>query len=212
MKYKAIAFDMDGVLIDERSSWIKVHKNFDTDCSANFTAFERGDITYSEFMRRDIGEWIKKRGKVTYEELLDIFGKFEPMAGAKEVVDKLKAEGYVLCIISCGIDILADSVANYFGIKHVYANGFVVDELGYLTGEGIKRAALFGKHETLKRFCQEQKLLPEEVVAIADTKFDKEIIELAGLGIAFNPHDNEIRKSADVVVNSKDLRDVLQYI
>jgi len=38
------------------------------------------------------------------------------------------------------------------------------------------------------------------------------VIQEAGLGIAFNCNEEELKKVADVVIEKKDLREVLKYI
>lgn len=59
MAFKAIAFDLDGTLVTERSSWWTLHRYFGTyeQSMQNMEFYEQGEITYDEFMKRDIGLW-----------------------------------------------------------------------------------------------------------------------------------------------------------
>ena len=41
---------------------------------------------------------------------------------------------------------------------------------------------------------------------------DIPIFKEVGLAIAFNPRKKEVRKAADIVINSNDLRDILPYL
>ena len=58
-----VVFDMDGVLVDFDSSWMMVHRAFGTDNEESFQRYIRGEISFEEFMRSDIGKW----GRATVE-------------------------------------------------------------------------------------------------------------------------------------------------
>jgi phosphoserine phosphatase len=62
LPYKLVAFDMDGTLLTQKSSWGKLHRYFGTyELSLkNMEAYEQGKIAYNEFMRRDIMLWKPK--------------------------------------------------------------------------------------------------------------------------------------------------------
>ena len=61
IKYKVVAFDLDGTLVKKRNSWITLHEYFGTVEGAknNFKAFENSEIDYLEFIRRDVSLWPK---------------------------------------------------------------------------------------------------------------------------------------------------------
>ncbi|MBS3060439.1 MAG: HAD-IB family phosphatase [DPANN group archaeon] len=211
MKYKAIVFDMDGVLVDERSSWMKAHRYFGVCNDNNWDAFNNGQIDYDEFMRRDIGLWTKNQKPVHLSQIHRALMPVKYIQGAEETVSRL-ARNYGLCIVSGGIDLMANHVGMQLGIATVYANGIEADEKGYITGEGISRVQLYKKERVLHDYCERNQISPEETIAVADSRYDKEILEAAGLGIAFNPHDDEIRKAADIVVESNNLKDLLKHV
>ena len=54
-----IVFDMDGVLVEERSSWRRIHNHLGTDNEDSFFAYMRGDINDLEFMAKDIKRWLR---------------------------------------------------------------------------------------------------------------------------------------------------------
>ena len=49
-------------------------------------------------------------------------------------------------------------------------------------------------------------------VSIGNSFVDVSMFALSGLAIAFNPIDEQVKKNADVVINAKDLRELLPYI
>ena len=59
MRFKLVAFDLDGVLVKEPSAWWSLHRAFGTYGASkeNLMAYEAGQIEYPEFMRRDIRLW-----------------------------------------------------------------------------------------------------------------------------------------------------------
>jgi len=212
MTCKFVAFDLDGVLVNTFSSWVWMHEHFNVNNDHSLYAYQRGEIDYAEFMRRDIELWLDKKKDMTIHDVEEILFHVPLTKGAKEVVAKLKKHGMKTAIISCGIEVLANRVAKELGIDFVVANGLVVDKEGRLTGEGTLSIELADKGKPLKKLLEENGVARKECVAVGNSFGDAGMFEVSGFGIAFNPQDELTREKADVVVEGNDLRGILKYI
>jgi phosphoserine phosphatase len=212
MSFKFVAFDLDGVLVDTFSSWVWMHKHFDVNNDHSLYAYQNGEIDYLEFMRRDIQLWLDRKENMTIQDVADILSDVPMMKGATEVVQALRERQIKTAIISCGIEVLAQRIADELGIDFTVANGLVADEDGKLTGEGTLTIELADKGKPLKNLLEENGIAREDCVAIGNSYGDAGMFQVSGFSIAFNPHDDITRESADVVVEGDDLRGVLKYI
>jgi phosphoserine phosphatase len=134
------------------------------------------------------------------------------MKGAKQAVTQLRRAGCRTAIISAGISILAERLHKTLGIDNSLANGLVVDENGILTGEGEEIVPLLGKVSVFKAFASAHQTALENCAVIGDSKFDIPLFEEAGLSIAFNSNDDQVKQKADVAVSGKDLSKVVPFI
>ena len=211
MKYKLVAFDMDGTLIEEDSCWGVIHRHFGTHAQAiaNLRAYERGEIGYVEFMRRDISLW---RPRPHISQIERILLNLKPTLSATDVIPEIRKRGYQLAMITGGIDILAARIAHQLGIQHVLANGLAVDKRGYLTGEGIFRVEPCLKHETLAKLADGLGMTLDECVAVGDSKYDSNFLKHAGLAVAIG-NDSVLSEVADIVIRDfKHLPQLLDYL
>jgi len=211
MKYKLVAFDMDGTLLRGDGCWVKIHKHFGTldRGDENLRAYEANRIDYEEFMRRDIGAWLSKNPRIHISKIKEILSNFKMDKDAAPVVSELKKAGCTTAIITSGIDFLAENVARKAGIEHVRANGLATDGRGYLNGNGLLGVDPVRKDDVLKELSFVLGIPLKKTVAVGDSKYDRNFLMCAGLGIAYNG-DEEIKKEADAVIDS--LRDVLRFI
>jgi len=212
---RAAFFDLDGTLTDNTSCWVDVHKDFGVhkESSENFRAYIRGDFGYEEFMKRDIGAWIKKRGRVHESEIKEIVSRIEITNGARELCKYLKENKYYLAIVSGGFSLAAEPVARLLEIDCVHANGFILDERGYLTGDGIKIVDPKDKSPNVRKICGEIKIEKKNRIAVGDAIWDRGLFEEVEVGIAFCPKkDDEIRNIATRIVEERDLRKVIEIL
>ena len=212
MKWEFVAFDLDGVFVDIISSWVWIHDHFGVNNDASLMAYMRGEIDDFEFMRRDIALWHDKKERLHVNELKKILSNVPMIPGAKETIEALKFKGIKTAIISGGLDILGNKVAEELNIDHVVANGLKLDEDGYLLGEGILKVVLMDKGKALLKLLKEMNIEPGKCVSIGNSHIDVPMFECSGLGIAFNPSDALVREKADIVIEKKDLREILRYI
>jgi phosphoserine phosphatase len=198
MKYRLIAFDMDGTLVVEDSCWVVLHRHFGTHDAAcpNVGAYERGEIDYPEFMRRDISLW---RPLPKIEEVREALAPYKIAPNVREVVGEIQRRGYKTAIVTGGLDILADEVARELGIPLVLANGLEVGSDGRLTGEGIFKVEPSRKDKVLEKLAANIGITTNECVAVGDSKYDVKFLEKAGLGVAIGENP-ELAKVADVVI------------
>ena len=211
MRYKLIAFDMDGTLVEEDSCWGTLHRHFGTQEAArsNLVAYERGEIDYPEFMRRDIALW---RPAPMLEQVRRVLTPNALAPNVERVVGEIHQRGYQTAIITGGLDLLAEEVARRLGIRNVFANGLAVDEHGRLTGEGIFRVEPRFKHEVLVGLVNELGINLQQCVAVGDSKYDVNFLKHAGLGVAIGV-DSELAKVADVVIHDfEHLPQLLDYL
>jgi len=196
---------MDGVLLDTVSSWRYIHEHFGTTNERSIIPYLRGDIDYLEFIRRDVSLW-KRNGKhVEKQTIQDIMNTIPFIPGAKECIAFLKNHQVHTAIVSAGLDLLADRVARDLGIDYVFANEVKVGEDGRLTGEGALHVELMQKDKNVRTLAKKLNIPLKSCAAVGNSCFDIPMLEVCGLGIAFNPEDACITQCADVVVNAKDL-------
>jgi phosphoserine phosphatase len=199
---------MDGVLVDIDSSWSCVHNAFKVGKNDNLKRYLKGEIDFKELMRRDIRLW----GRVNINDVKKVLADVRIMNGAKETVQQLREAGCYTAIISAGISILADRLQKTLGIDSSLANGLCVDEKGILTGEGNEVVPLLGKVYVFERFLSQRQTSAINCAVAGDSKFDIPLFNEAGLSIAFNTNDKQVKDSANVVVKGKDLRKLLPYL
>ena len=119
--------------------------------------------------------------------------------GARTLVRTLKRLGYAVGIVSGGFTAVTDDLAARLGLDHALANVLeVVDGqlTGQLVGPVVDRA---GKATALRQFAELEGLRPEQTVAIGDGANDLDMLEAAGLGIAFNAKP-VVREAADAAL------------
>jgi phosphoserine phosphatase len=208
MKYKAVAFDLDGTLVTDKSSWWKLHKYFGTYKSSlkNMTDYEHGKITYDEFMRLDIGLWKPRPHVNTIKEILL---NYTLTLHSKLVTKILNERRYTLFIVTSAPDILANAVARELGIPHLASNGLIFDEKGYLTQNVVFNVDLMKKENAFATLIAKEGLNCDECIGVGDSKYDIGFLRKAGLGIAFNP-DDTLRKEAMLAID--DMNELLQYV
>jgi phosphoserine phosphatase len=165
-----------------------------------------------EFMRRDIALWKAKNPDISITDIENILIDVPIMKGTLETIQELHENNINTGIISGGLDIMVHRVAEELGIDYVLANGLAAGENGILTGEGILRVELKNKSEPMQRLLEHFKVNPSETVAVGNGHIDVPMFEFAELKIAFNPDDEIVRENADVIIEKKDLREILQYI
>jgi phosphoserine phosphatase len=200
-----VVFDMDGVLVDIRSSWQFIHERFGAENSDSMRRYLEGEISYLELMKRDIALW----GRVHIDRIRQILSTVPLMPGATEMMSCLKQSKLRTAIISAGVSILAERLQTILGLDHVFANKILTDQNGFVTGEGQEIVSLLDKASTLNRLASEENIDLNQCVVVGDSVYDIALFGKAGVGIAFNPDSEKVSESADIVITKKDLREVL---
>ncbi|MDG6221198.1 MAG: HAD hydrolase family protein, partial [Candidatus Thermoplasmatota archaeon] len=86
------------------------------------------------------------------------------------------------------------------------------DKKGEVLGEGKLQVALRDKRTTLLDIINKQGVSKEHTVAVGNSYIDAQMLDIAGLGIAFNPADDVVVRAADVVIKEKNLLRILDFL
>lgn len=215
-KISVAAFDMDGVLTKWRSSWRALHEYFGSlslvSESNDAEKFLRGEITYEEWMKRDLEAIIKAlKRPPTKEEVIKAFSSYELVEGAKDLIDFLKGKGIYTVIVSGGIDLLADIVKEKLRVDAVFANRLVFDKNEYLVPRGIEVVNPLRKGELLKRLSRELRVPLSEFMYVGDTEWDFEAFSTVGYPVLLSY--GEVKPPAEsrcIVVNT--LYEIIEFL
>jgi phosphoserine phosphatase len=131
--------------------------------------------------------------------------------GARTLVRTLKRLGFQVGVVSGGFTQVTDALQEELGLDFASANTLeVVDGklTGRVTGEIVDRA---GKARLLRRFAAEAGVPLAQTVAIGDGANDLDMLNAAGLGVAFNAKP-VVREAAHTAVNVPFLDTVLYLL
>ena len=136
------------------------------------------------------------------------------MEGAMETLKELKRRGFKLAVISGSLNIILEKFIPDYNdfFDDVFLNRIYFDENGLISGVEATEFDMDAKALALKKIAKREKISLKECVFIGDYLNDMKIMQKAGLGIAFNCNYEELKKAANVVIDKKDLREVLKYI
>ena len=193
---KLVVFDMDGTIIEPRSSWAMIHEHFGTDNTEMLQLYIDHKISDKDFVKADIQLWNSKSDKPVDEKYINsILDKAKPRKGAEELITNLHKANVKTIILSGGIQFLADKWARKWNMDGALANELIDDKDGNLTA--IIKSSGHNKGPVMEKMIEKYNLKKNEIAAIGDTMVDIPTFERAGLSVAVNTEDERVITKAD---------------
>lgn len=214
--YRVIAFDLDGTLLRGIDfSWTVVWKYLGIP-----------EAVYKGAMR----DYLK--GKTTYQEWCTLAcehfrakglrrGDFSKIASGitvtknlQETLTTLKASGFILALISGGIDtFIEEKIPNAAELfDYICINRLRYDQpSGLVSGVEATPFDFEGKTVALEAICKRHACSLKEAVFVGEGFNDGDVVNKAGLSIAYPPGETAI-DAASMKVEEDDLSRILDYV
>jgi phosphoserine phosphatase len=194
---RLIVMDVDSTLVQgEVIEMLAAQAGCEAEVAAVTEQAMRGEVDFEQSLR----------ARVALLEGLDascldrVYDDLLLAPGARTMVRTLKRLGYRFAMVSGGFSQVTDRIAADLGFDFAHANELeIVDGrlTGRIVGDVVDRA---GKAEALRRFAEEVGVPVESVIAIGDGANDLDMLNAAGLGIAYNAKP-VVQQAAHTAVN-----------
>ncbi len=207
--FRAVAFDVDGVLTKVNSIWMYMHKALGTwgEAKRNMKLFFEGRITYEEWALLDVALW---KG-VPYSKVLRIMEGVPLRDGIEEVFSAVTELGLKVIAISGGLMPLLEVLSRRFRFDKMYACELMRDG-DKLNGQVKVHVTYNNKGEILRKACSELGIKPSECISVGDSEVDIPMFTVSGLSIAFNPSKYRVAMMADITIYSEDLKPLAELL
>ncbi len=167
----------------------------------------RGELDFAASLH----ERVAKLAGLPVGVLDEVRRAVELTPGARTLVRTLQRLGFSVALVSGGFAEIVGPLAEHLGITQYEANRLEVRDgvlTGRVVGDVVDRA---GKAAALRRFAAREGVSLARTIAIGDGANDLDMLDVAGLGIAFNAKP-VVREQADATVNVPFLDAVLYLI
>jgi phosphoserine phosphatase len=205
---RLIVMDVDSTFIQgEVIEMLAEHAGYRDEVAEVTEAAMRGDLDFEQSLR----ERVKLLEGVPESAFDAVYDAIVLTPGARTLVRILRRLGYRFALVSGGFSQITERLAEDLGIHFSRANELeVVDGAltGRIVGEVVDRA---GKARALREFAAELGLTEASVIAIGDGANDLDMLNAAGLGIAYNAKP-VVRDAADTAVNVPYLDTILYLL
>ena len=205
---RLIVMDVDSTLIQgEVIEMIAAHAGCEREVARITEAAMRGELDFEASLRQRVALLKGVRASA----LDEVYDSIVLAPGARTMVRTLRRLGYRFAIVSGGFTQITDRLAADLGIHFARANQLeIVDGVltGEIVGDVVDRA---GKATALREFAEEVGVPLDAVIAVGDGANDLDMLNAAGLGIAYNAKPL-VRDAADTAVNVPYLDTILYLL
>ncbi|EWT01793.1 phosphoserine phosphatase [Intrasporangium oryzae NRRL B-24470] len=205
---RLVVLDVDSTLIQQEViEMLAAHCGREEEVAAVTARAMAGELDFEESLRARVAVLAGLPESVLDEVRADIV--LTP--GARTLVRTLKRLGFTVGLVSGGFIEIVGQLADELGIDHARANRLEIRDgrlTGAVVGEVVDRA---GKARALRDFAEQEGLPLSRTVAIGDGANDLDMLDIAGLGVAFNAKPL-VRAQADTSVNVPYLDSVLYLL
>ena len=208
------AFDMDGTLIQGRVVFALADR---FDLSDKVRSIQSHRLMSGHEQTKAIAQLF---AGLTRKDLESAIASIPFTQHCERTISALKDRDYKVGIISDSYTIAAGLVADRLNLDFVMANKLQILN-DKITGKvdmplGWDSIGCYCKISVCKRYhleksAQQFSVSIKNTLAVGDTKSDICMIQRAGVGVAFMPKDEEIKKATDKIVSEPDLLKVLEF-
>ncbi len=209
MEIRLVVFDLDGTLTQHSSVWWRLHELFGTEEKGRiyYDQYFAGEINYDQWADYDAALWTGK----SVSEVMKVVTATKLVPGVHETITTLHESGIMTAILSGGLDIMAENIAQRVGIDYVLTNKLGHKD-GVLTGTVENIVGWGEKVDHIQKILDHYNVTLEQTAFVGDGRNDISVMKVVGLPIAFNPEDQTVADAADIVVRENDLRAILPHI
>ncbi|MDR6868253.1 phosphoserine phosphatase [Microbacterium resistens] len=203
-----VVLDADSTLIqDEVIELIADEAGRRAEVQAATDAAMRGEVDFAESLRSRVAAL----AGVPLSAFERVRGRVRPTPGVTALTDAVHARGGIVGVVSGGFHEVLDHIAPGLGVDRWRANRLDIRN-GALSGAvdgGIVDAE--AKAQTLLQWASELGVIPGRTIAIGDGANDLRMMDVAGLGLAFNSKP-AVRAAANLVIGPQDLAQVIPLL
>jgi phosphoserine phosphatase len=205
---RLVVLDVDSTLIQQEViELLAAHCGREAEVAEVTARAMAGELDFEESLRARVATLAGLPASV----LDEVREAVELTPGARTLVRTLKRLGFTVGLVSGGFIEIVGTLADDLGIDHARANRLEIED-GHLTGrvvgEVVDRA---GKARALREFAEQEGLPLSRTVAIGDGANDLDMLDVAGLGVAFNAKPM-VQEQAQTSVNVPYLDSVLYLL
>jgi HAD superfamily phosphoserine phosphatase-like hydrolase len=169
------------------------------------------DPNYMQWTRESC-ESLKKNG-LTKKEFLRIVESQPLREGAKETISALKAQGFKTAIVTGCFSDLARKAQENLGIDFVVSHcNLKFDEKGKLENWNLLECDFEGKANYIKQIAQGFGFATSQCVYVGNGFNDVPAFQTVGHAIVFNPHEKNLKSTADDWITGANLTPILKSI
>ena len=202
---RLVVMDVDSTLIQDEVIDLLAERAGVLDEVAEITERAmRGEIDFAESLK----ERVALLAGLPAEALEETARRIRLTPGARTLCRTLRRLGFRVCLVSGGFREVIAPLAEQLEVDGLRANALEIVEgrlTGRVTGVIVDR---YGKREALEEFAREFGIPVARTIAIGDGANDLDMLDAAGLGIAFNAKP-VVQAAADTAVNAPYLDSVL---
>ncbi len=204
---KIICFDVDGTLTVHKSSWLELTRTLGLpqDMIADvYCKTENGTMTFAKGL--EIVKDIYLASENTNRSYIaNLFDNMPLRIDARQLIDHLRARGYLIYLVSGAIDMYVESIANQLkpdGYMALWSFGF--DKQGALCDIGYKGTVnqKIMKANYVNELSKIHGVPVKQIAFAGDSENDLEAFRLTGRGIAVEPYSEALRPVAWKTVKS----------
>lgn len=205
---RLVVMDVDSTLIqDEVIDLLAERAGTRDEVAAITEQAMRGELDFAEALRARVAT-LEGLPASAIDAVID---QVRLTPGARTLCRTLRRLGFHVCLVSGGFEEIVAPVAGDLDVDRIRANRLEIADgklTGRVLGDIVDRA---GKRRALEEFAGEFGVPLERTIAIGDGANDLDMLDAAGLGVAFNAKP-AVRAAADTSLNVPYLDSVLYLL